>query len=81
MPLLFAPDWFKKERGSPAPLREKKIELQERIYNDHVRLLSPEPFWLAFAPPTLLGPRSRHCYGIITLIYHESKPFSYGSLV
>src|SRR5947207_6698862 len=20
-------------------------------YNDHVRLLSPEPFWLAFAPP------------------------------
>jgi hypothetical protein len=35
-------------------------------YNDHVRLLSPEPAWLAFAPPTLLGPGSRHCYGIIT---------------
>jgi hypothetical protein len=25
--------------------REKKIEFQERIYNPHVRLLSPEP-WL-----------------------------------
>ena len=25
-------------------------------YNDHVRLLSPEPSWLALAPPTLLGP-------------------------
>jgi hypothetical protein len=24
--------------------REKKIEFQERIYNHHVRLLSPEPF-------------------------------------
>jgi hypothetical protein len=35
-------------------------------YNDHVRLLSPEPSWLAFAPPTLLGPGSRHCYGIIS---------------
>ena len=30
--------------------REKKIEFQERIYNQHVRLLSSEPFgW--FAPP------------------------------
>src|SRR5713226_9479501 len=36
-------------------------------YNDHVRLLSPEPSWLALAPPTLLGSGSRHCYGIITL--------------
>src|SRR5712692_2832708 len=35
-------------------------------YNDHVRLLSPEPSWLALAPPTLLGSGSRHCYGIIT---------------
>src|SRR6266550_686066 len=34
-------------------------------YNQHVRLLSSEPFgW--FAPPSLLGPGSRHCYGIIT---------------
>jgi len=36
-------------------------------YHDHVRLLSPEPAWLALPPPTLLGPGSRHCYGIITL--------------
>jgi hypothetical protein len=27
--------------------REKKIEFQERIYNQHVRLLSPSPGWLA----------------------------------
>jgi hypothetical protein len=26
--------------------REKKIEFQERIYNQHVRLLSPEPWWV-----------------------------------
>ena len=39
-----------KERGSPAPLQREKLELQERIYNQHVRLLSLEPFgW--FAPP------------------------------
>src|SRR5207248_2936145 len=38
-------------------------------YNDHVRLLSPEPFWLAFAPPnftragepTLLWNHYTHC--------------------
>jgi hypothetical protein len=46
--------------------REKKIEIQERIYNQHVRLLSSEPFGgLRFQ--SLLGPGSRHCYGIITL--------------
>jgi hypothetical protein len=34
----------KKERFS-CTSPEKKIEIQERIYNQHVRLLSPEP-WL-----------------------------------
>jgi hypothetical protein len=24
----------------------------------------PEPLWLVLAPPSLLGSRSRHCYGI-----------------
>jgi hypothetical protein len=35
-------------------------------YNDHVRLLSFEPF-VGLAPQSLLGPGSRHCYGIITI--------------
>ena len=42
-------------------------------YNQHVRLLSSEPFGCLAPPkstrawePTLFG--SRHCYGIITLI-------------
>src|SRR4029077_4127618 len=39
-------------------------------YNQHVRLLSSEPFGgLRFQ--SLLGPGSRHCYGIITLIERE----------
>src|ERR1035438_7077975 len=34
-------------------------------YNQHVRLLSPEPFgW--FAPPKSTRAWSRHCYGIIS---------------
>jgi hypothetical protein len=43
--------------------REKKIEIQERIYNQHVRLLSPS-LLVGLAPPTLLGYRSRHCHAI-----------------
>jgi len=30
---------------------------------------SPEPGWSAFAPPTLLGRRSRHCHGINSTNY------------
>src|SRR5262249_25446566 len=42
-----------------------KIEFQERIYNDHVRLsFLPSLLGWLLAPPTLLGPGSRHCYGI-----------------
>jgi len=37
-------------------------------YNQHVRLLSSEPFG-GWRFQSLLGPRSRHCYGIITLIF------------
>jgi hypothetical protein len=33
-----------------------------------LRCLSPEPF-VGLAPQSLLGPGSRHCYGIITLIF------------
>src|SRR3954447_20957203 len=35
-------------------------------YNQHVRLLSSEPF-VGLRLQSLLGPGSRHCYGIITL--------------
>jgi hypothetical protein len=50
-----------KERGSPAPLQREKLANQERIYNQHVRLLSSEPFGglrfqslLGACEPTLL---------------------------
>jgi hypothetical protein len=46
-------------------------------YNDHVRLLSPEPF-VGLAPQSLLGPGSRHCYGIISLIDPNWPDFSVG---
>ena len=36
-------------------------------YNQHVRLLSSEPL-VGLRLQSLLGPGSRHCYGIITLI-------------
>src|SRR5579864_5966525 len=50
---------------------DKRNLLEPRMivtaYNQHVRLLSSEPFGgLRFQ--SLLGPGSRHCYGIITLI-------------
>jgi hypothetical protein len=33
-----------KERGSPAPLQREKLEIQERIYNKHRRLLPSQKF-------------------------------------
>ena len=47
MPLPIALERPEKERGFSAPLLERKhFDLKERIYNDHLRLLSPEPLWL-----------------------------------
>src|SRR5438552_1431771 len=49
---------------------DKRNLLESRVTvttdNDHVRLLSPEP-WLVSRHQSLLGRGSRHCYGIITL--------------
>src|ERR1700730_2414067 len=46
--------------------RKKSNLLKTRVvihaYNHHVRLLSPES--LVVRQPSLLGPRSRHCYAI-----------------
>jgi hypothetical protein len=33
-------------------------------YNDHRSAPFLRACWLVQAPPTLLGPRSRHCHGI-----------------
>src|SRR5712691_12044225 len=56
MPLLLCLTDPKKREVLLHLSREKKIEFQERIYNQHIGSFSPEPFgWLA--PPSLLGSR------------------------
>jgi hypothetical protein len=56
MPLLLCLTDPKKREVLLHLSREKKIEFQERIYNQHIGSFSPEPFgWLA--PPSLLGAR------------------------
>jgi hypothetical protein len=52
--------------------REKKIEFQERIYNQHVRLSRALVGW---HHQSLLRPGSRHCYGIIALKMAEAQGF------
>jgi hypothetical protein len=48
-------------RIHPCNLLEARVVICS--YNDHLRLLSPEPFgWCA--PQSLLESGSRHCYGI-----------------
>src|SRR5947207_14960770 len=42
-------------------------------YNQHVRLLSSEPL-VGLRLQSLLGPGSRHCYGIITLKMRAPSP-------
>src|SRR5262244_2985575 len=46
----------------------KRNLLEARViiasYNDHCPAPFSEPSWLVLAPPSLLGPGSRHCYGI-----------------
>jgi hypothetical protein len=56
-----------KERGSPAPLQREKLELQERIYNQHVRLLSPSPLVVS-ASKVYSSLGAGIVYGIITLV-------------
>ena len=61
--------WSTKKREVLLHLsREKNFEFEERIYNQHVRLLSPEPFgW--FAPPKSTRPMGADIvYGIISLM-------------
>jgi len=61
--------------------REKKIHLQERIYNDHVRLSSPEP-WLVGSTKACSGPGAdivmesislRNSHGVIVVSLRACK--------
>src|ERR1700746_1585616 len=49
----------KRERFSCTSPERKKIEIQERIYNQHVRLLPPS-LWLVCASKVYSGRGSRH---------------------
>src|SRR6185369_11343698 len=46
----------------PSNLLELGMEIYS--YNDHRSAPFSRAGWLVLAPPTLLGPRSRHCHGI-----------------
>jgi len=45
-------------------------------YNQHVRLLSSRAL-IGWHHQSLLGQGSRHCYGIITLVYFETGLYFY----
>jgi len=41
-----------------------KLGVKIYSYNDHCSAPFSRACWLVSAPPTLLGPGSRHCHGI-----------------
>jgi hypothetical protein len=64
----------KRERFSCTSPERKKLNCKREAIMMVVRLLSPEPCWLALAPPTLLGRRSRRCHGVNSIIDGPGRP-------
>src|SRR2546428_2713064 len=53
-----------------------KLGVEIYSYNDHCSAPFSRACWLASAPPTLLGPGSRHCHGINYTSNSANRPYA-----